>query len=326
MSHKIYDPCSGPAVTIADTKTPASLTPRSTVHAHHHDDHHQQHQHNHHRETAMSAALPEATSSLIPICKYPALVSNRKLRPALTHARKRNPGRPIPGEEAEHRNWPDAACLTALDCEVTRRIGQRTPQFPPHIQSCPASTKPLRRTRRRIGMSALRSSATRYESSSARTRSSSCLRERTPRSVGVWEIHALEKILHQLCTFSPEGSGVDWRNKLQRERGNGVLRPVLLVERRKALTDLQLHDLAVFQNRLAIPQESASPFFEDLSPLHLSPRVSAMLPLPSNQTERTARFASTESDFCNAPAFSLWGQPNYEQFFRGKWVTLFCSE
>ena len=22
----------------------------------------------------------------------------------------------------------------------------------------------------------------------------------------------------------------------------------------------------------------------------------------------------------------LWGQPNYEQFFRGKWVTLFCSE
>ena len=153
-------------------------------------------------------------------------------------------------------------------------------------------------------MSALRSSATRYESSSARTRSSSCLRERTPRSVGVWEIHALEKILHQLCTFSPEGSGVDWRNKLQRERGNGVLRPVLLVERRKALTDLQLHDLAVFQNRLAIPQESASPFFGDLSPLHLSPRVSAMLPLPSNQTGRTARFASTESDFCNAPAFS----------------------
>jgi hypothetical protein len=22
----------------------------------------------------------------------------------------------------------------------------------------------------------------------------------------------------------------------------------------------------------------------------------------------------------------LWGQPNYEQFFLGKWVTLFCSE
>jgi hypothetical protein len=23
---------------------------------------------------------------------------------------------------------------------------------------------------------------------------------------------------------------------------------------------------------------------------------------------------------------SLWGQPNYEQFVVGKWVTLFCSE
>ena len=27
-----------------------------------------------------------------------------------------------------------------------------------------------------------------------------------------------------------------------------------------------------------------------------------------------------------ADANLLWGQPNYEQFFRGKWVTLFCSE
>ena len=80
--------------------------------------------------------------------------------------------------------------------------------------------------------------------------------------------------------------------------------PYFLSNGGKALTILQWHDLAVFQNWLAKPQVPASPFLEDLSVLRLSALISAILPLTSNQTGRTARFASTESGFCNAPAFS----------------------
>ena len=101
-----------------------------------------------------------------------------------------------------------------------------------------------------------------------------------------------------------EDSGVGWRKKLRCEWGNAALRLVLLVQLCKALTDLQLHDLALLQDRRAILQGPSSPFLRALSPLHRSARSSAMLPLPSNQTERTVRFASMESDFCNAPAFS----------------------
>jgi len=70
----------------------------------------------------------------------------------------------------------DAAFSFALDREAHPPDRPAHAPNSPNIHFCPASPKPLRRTRRGIGMSALRSSGTLCESSSPRTRFSSCRR------------------------------------------------------------------------------------------------------------------------------------------------------
>jgi hypothetical protein len=40
----------------------------------------------------------------------------------------------------------------------------------------------------------------------------------------------------------------------------------------------------------------------------------------------TAEVATVIERRAQQIADNVWGQPNYEQFFLGKWVTLFCSE
>jgi hypothetical protein len=47
----------------------------------------------------------------------------------------------------------------------------------------------------------------------------------------------------------------------------------------------------------------------------------------SPQPDEASRMAGKpDCPGCMGELRLVWGQPNYEQFFRGKWVTLFCSE
>jgi hypothetical protein len=47
------------------------------------------------------------------------LESKPQLGPALAHAHVRDPGRPVFGKKAEHRGRLDAACIMALDRDLS---------------------------------------------------------------------------------------------------------------------------------------------------------------------------------------------------------------